>query len=78
MPKILLPDGKKINFENKVNGFEIAKKISRTLEKKAIIMEVDSLLKDLSHEITKDSSVRIITENEKEGSWHTSNNRSSY
>ena len=67
MPKIILPDGKKINFENKVNGFEIAKKISRTLEKKAIIMEVDSLLKDLSHEITKDSSVRIITENEKEG-----------
>ena len=30
-------------------------------------MEVDGQLKDLSHEITKDSKVRIITSKDKEG-----------
>ena len=30
-------------------------------------MEVDGILKDLSHEITKDSKVRIITSKNKEG-----------
>ena len=30
-------------------------------------MEVDGELKDLSHEITKDSKVRIITPKDKEG-----------
>ena len=30
-------------------------------------MEVDGELKDLSHQITKDSKVRIITQKDKEG-----------
>ena len=67
MPEIILPDGKKISFEKKVDGHEIAKKISTSLAKNAIIMEVDNQLKDLTHEIKKDSKVRIITENDKEG-----------
>ena len=67
MPQIQLLDGKKIPFTKSINGFELTKKISKSLEKTALIMEVDGLLKDLSHEITKDSKVRIITSKDKEG-----------
>ena len=67
MPQIHLLDGKKISFTKSISGFELAKKISKSLEKSALIMEVDGLLKDLSHEITKDSKVRIITSKDKEG-----------
>ncbi len=67
MPQIQLLDGKKIDFEKSINGFDLTKKISKTLEKKALIMEVDGDLKDLSHQITKDAKVRIITPEDKEG-----------
>ena len=67
MPNIHLLDGKKISFKNSIDGFELAKKISKTLEKNALIMEVDGQLKDLSHQITKNSKVRIITTKDKEG-----------
>jgi len=67
MPQIQLLDGKRIPFTKSINGFDLTKKISKSLEKTALIMEVDGQLKDLSHEITKDSSVRIITPKDKEG-----------
>ncbi len=67
MPQIQLLDGKKIPFSNSISGFELTKKISKSLEKSALIMEVDGILKDLSYEITKDSKVRIITSKDKEG-----------
>ena len=67
MPQIQLLDGKKIDFENSINGFDLTKKISKSLEKVALIMEVDGNLKDLSHQITKDAKVRIITPKDKEG-----------
>ena len=67
MPQIQLLDGKKISFTKSISGFELTKKISKSLEKSALIMEVDGNLKDLSHEITKDSRVRIITPKDKEG-----------
>ena len=67
MPQIQLLDGKKINFNKSISGIEVTKKISNSLEKSALIMEVDGHLKDLSYEITKDSKVRIITSNDKEG-----------
>ncbi len=67
MPDIKLPDGKKIPFSKSIDGFEIAKKISKTLEKNALIMEVNTELKDLSYQIKKDSVVRIITSKDKEG-----------
>ena len=59
MPQIYLLDGKKIDFDKAINGFDLTKKISKSLEKIALIMEVDGHLKDLSHEITKDAKVRI-------------------
>ena len=67
MPQIQLLDGKKINFGKSINGFELTKKISKSLEKVALIMEVDGELKDLSHEIKKDSKVKIITPKDQEG-----------
>ena len=67
MPQIQLLDGKKIDFEKSITGFDLTKKISKSLEKVALIMEVDGDLKDLSHKITKDAKVRIITPKDKEG-----------
>ena len=67
MPQIKLLDGKKINFEKTINGFDLTKKISKSLEKIALIMEVDGVLKDLSFQISKDAKVRIITPKDKEG-----------
>ena len=67
MPQIQLLDGKKIDFEKSISGFDLTKKISKSLEKNALIMEVDGDLKDLSHQITKDANVRIITPKDKEG-----------
>ncbi len=67
MPQIQLIDGKKIKFDKSINGFDLTKKISKSLEKIALIMEVDGDLKDLSYLITKDAKVRIITAKDKEG-----------
>ena len=67
MPQITLLDGKKIPFSKSINGMDLVKKISKSLEKQALIMEVNGELKDLSHEIDKDSKVKIITSKDKEG-----------
>ena len=55
MPDIKLPDGKKVSFPKEINGFELAKKISKSLSKEACIMLVNGQLKDLSFDINKDS-----------------------
>ena len=66
MPEIQFPDGKKISFSKKIDGFEIANKISKSLAKEACIMSVDGELKDLSFIINKSVKVKIITTKEKE------------
>tara|TARA_A100001011_G_scaffold274878_1_gene284437 strand:+ start:1679 stop:3598 length:1920 start_codon:yes stop_codon:yes gene_type:complete len=67
MPDITLPDGKKLSFKNEVTGLEVASKISKSLSKQALIISVNGELKDLSFSIQKDSSVKIITQKDKEG-----------
>ena len=67
MPQIQLLDGKKIPFTKSINGHALIKKISKSLEKAALIMEVDGKLKDLNHEIIDNAKVRIITAKDKEG-----------
>ena len=67
MPQIQLLDGKKISFSKSISGLDLTKKISKSLEKAALIMEVDGQLKDLTHKITADAKVRIITSKDKEG-----------
>ena len=67
MPHIELLDGKKISFSKSINGFELTQKISKSLRKLALIMQVNGELKDLSYQIIKDSKVKIITSKDKEG-----------
>ena len=67
MPDIKLPDGKKVSFPKEINGFELAKKISKSLSKEALIMNVGGKLQDLSCYINNNVEVRIITAKEKEG-----------
>ena len=67
MPDIKLLDGKKIPFTKSISGFDLIKKISKSLEKSALIMEVNGSLKDLSYEIKNNSKVKIITSKDKEG-----------
>ena len=67
MPIITLPDGKNIDFPNKVTGLEVAEKISKSLSKQALIISVDGQLKDLDFKIEKDSKVKILTSKDKEG-----------
>ncbi len=67
MPNIILPDGKKLSFDEKVTGKQIVEKISKSLAKEALIMSVDGNLKDLSFEIEKDSKVKILTSKDEDG-----------
>ena len=67
MLNIQLLDGKEIPFEKSIDGFELVKKISKSLEKDALIMSVNGELKDLSYIIKKDSKIKIITYKDKEG-----------
>ena len=61
MLNITLLDGKKLQFPGKVTGHEIAKTISPSLAKKALVIKVNDIFKDLSSFIEKDSTVQIIT-----------------
>ena len=67
MPIITLPDGNNLDFPKKVTGLEIAEKISKSLSKQALLISVDGELKDLNHNISKDSSIKIFTSKDKEG-----------
>jgi threonyl-tRNA synthetase len=61
MLNITLLDGKKLQFPGKVSGHEIAKTISPSLAKKALVIKVNDSFKDLSTVIEKDSMIQIIT-----------------
>ncbi len=67
MPKITLPDGNSLNFENHVTGLQVAEKISQSLAKQAMVISVDGELKDLDHKISNDCSVKIFTSKNEEG-----------
>ena len=67
MPIITLPDGNNLDFPKKVTGLEIAKKISKSLAKEAMVISVDGELKDLDYLIEKNCSVKIFTSKNKEG-----------
>ena len=67
MPLITLPDGNTLEFPNKVTGLEVAEKISKSLSKQASVISVNDELKDLSHIIDKDCTIKIFTSKDKEG-----------
>ena len=67
MPNITLPNGDKLNFSTKVTGLEVVEKISKSLTKQALVMSIDGELKDLTYNIEKDCSLKIITAKDTEG-----------
>ena len=67
MVQITLPSNDKLDFEGSVTGLAIAERISKSLAKASIAIEVDGQIKDLSFEITNDSKVSIIKGDSKEG-----------
>jgi threonyl-tRNA synthetase len=67
MPIITLPDGNNLTFPDKVTGLDVAKKISKSLAKQAIVLSVDGDLKDLDFLIEKDCSIKIFTSKNPEG-----------
>ena len=67
MLTITLPDGKNIDFKEKVTGLEVAEKISKSLAKQAVVISVDGELKDLDFLIEKNCSVKIFTSKNEEG-----------
>ena len=66
--KIQLPDNSVLYFEKeRVDGFAVAEKISRSLLKKALAMEVNGEPKDLSHALFEGDKVRLITVDDEAG-----------
>jgi len=61
MPTITLPNGDKRPFDRPVSGAELAASIGPGLAKAALAVSVDGEVKDLSHVITHDAKVAIVT-----------------
>ena len=68
MINITFPDGKILSFQQEnLNGLNIAEKISHSMKKKAIAMEVNGKLIDIKSQIKTNAKVSIITSNSSEG-----------
>ncbi len=75
MIQITLPDNSVREFEEAVNGYEIAKAISNQLAKAVLAISVDGEVWDLSRKIESDASIKLYTWNDREGQetfWHSS------
>jgi threonyl-tRNA synthetase len=75
MVQITLPDNSVKEFENAVNGYEIAKSISNSLAKVVLSISVNGEVWDLSRKIESDSSIKLFTWEDREGQetfWHSS------
>ena len=73
--KISLPDGSVREYPGGVKGSEIAASISEGLARVSLAIEVNGDVWDLARPITEDSSIKILTWNDKNGKsafWHSS------
>src|SRR5687768_2216569 len=73
--KISLPDGSVREYPRGVKGSEIASSISEGLARVALAIEVNGEIRDLARPVNEDSSVKILTWNDKGGKyafWHSS------
>ncbi len=66
MISLTFPDGSKRDFQPGVTGAEVAAAIAKSLAKKAVAMQLDGKLKDLSEPIRADAKIRIITRDDPE------------
>ncbi|MDE1951730.1 MAG: threonine--tRNA ligase [Betaproteobacteria bacterium] len=67
MPQITLPDGSVRHFDGDVTLAQIAASIGPGLAKAALAGKVDGRLVDLSHAISHDAQVNIVTDKDAEG-----------
>jgi threonyl-tRNA synthetase len=65
--RVILPDGKRLDFDKPVTGGEVAAKIGPGLAKAAIAIRVDGKPRDLATVIDRDTAVTIITRDMPEG-----------
>jgi threonyl-tRNA synthetase len=75
MVNITLPDNSVREFAGPVSGLEIAQSISPRLAKDVLSVSVNGEIWDLTRKITKDSSVKLHTWDDREGKeafWHSS------
>ena len=68
MPNIRLPNGQEKQFANAITAFDVAQTISTSLAKSALAAKVDGRLVDLSHSLTHDCDLVIITAKDHEES----------
>src|ERR1044072_3432671 len=66
MITLTFPDGAKRQFQPGLSGRDIAGSIAKSLEKKAVAMEGNGSLTDLSDPLTEDASVRFIVRDDEE------------
>ncbi|HEY7764762.1 MAG TPA: threonine--tRNA ligase [Aestuariivirgaceae bacterium] len=66
MITLTFPDGASRQFNPGITGREVAAAIAKSLEQKAVAMQLDGKLHDLFDPIASDASIRIITRNDPE------------
>lgn len=66
MINIELADKTNIMFAHGATGLEIARRISQSLAKEALVIKVNNELKDLSFQINSDATVKILTNSDHE------------
>ncbi|MEW6356362.1 MAG: threonine--tRNA ligase [Planctomycetota bacterium] len=67
MGKVTLPDGSAMDYADGQTIGEIAEKIGRKLAKDAVAGKIDGQLVDLSHPLSGDVTLSIVTRDSKEG-----------
>ncbi|MCI0400569.1 MAG: threonine--tRNA ligase [Gammaproteobacteria bacterium] len=67
MPKVTLPDGSELRFDQPVTVADVAKAIGPGLAKAALAAKVDDRLVDTSFVIDKNRHVSIVTDHDPEG-----------
>jgi threonyl-tRNA synthetase len=67
MPNIKLPDGSIKHFDQAVTVYDVAQSISPSLAKAALAGRIDEKLVDISHSISHDCDLLIITDKQQEG-----------
>jgi threonyl-tRNA synthetase len=67
MPTITLPDGSQREYPSPVDGLAIARSIGARLERDAVAVRIDGVLRDLTLPIEHDARVEIVTRTSPEG-----------
>ncbi len=62
MLKLILPNNNVLEIENGLHGYEVAKQISKSLEKKAIAYKINDKIYDLGSEIAEEGNLTFLTE----------------